>query len=145
RRPFVVTGDRRLATDVWINPAREQRFEARVDARPSQRSFHERVEAERGQMAVVEHDRLPQRDRALVVSGGLDEIEQRPGPFTVALIPRHDARAVERHSLTSYRMKIVTARTARPRGSGAGRGAPASDRAGVWGGAPCEHDHQGQR
>src|SRR5712691_2813356 len=35
-----------------------------------------------------------------------------------------------------FSLRITAARTARPRGSGAGRRGPASDRAGVWGGAP---------
>ena len=37
-----------------------------------------------------------------------------------------------------FSLRITAARTARPRGSGAGCRGPASDRAGVWGGAPRE-------
>src|SRR3981081_3469203 len=38
-----------------------------------------------------------------------------------------------------FSLRITAARTARPRGSGAGYRGPASDRAGGWGGAPREH------
>src|SRR5205823_15082323 len=47
-------------------------------------------------------------------------------------------RRFNEHSVPGYR--ITGARAARPRGSGAGRRGPASDRAGVRGGAPAKKE-----
>ncbi len=52
---------------VRIDASREQRLETLVDARPAQTALHQRVEAEGRQMALVEDDRMAQRDRAAVV------------------------------------------------------------------------------
>ncbi len=50
-----------------IDPAREQPFQPLVDARSAEAFLDERVEAERRQVAVVEHNRMTERDRLAVV------------------------------------------------------------------------------
>ena len=58
-----------------IDASSEQRFKADIDARPTQTALDERVEAERGQMALVKDDRMAQRDRAAVISLLADQVE----------------------------------------------------------------------
>ena len=70
-----------------IDAAREQRFEAGVDARPAERLLHQRVEAERRQVAFVEHDRMAQRDRPAVIRLLGQQVEERARPRAVALVP----------------------------------------------------------
>ena len=53
----------------------------------AQPALHERVEAEGRQMALVEHNRMPQRDRTAVVGVFADQIEKRLRPRAVASIP----------------------------------------------------------
>src|SRR5258708_1513524 len=50
-----------------IDPAGEQSFQPLVDARSAEAFLDERVEAERRQVAVVEHNRMTERDRLAVV------------------------------------------------------------------------------
>ena len=98
RRPRRV-GDRFLRTCrlVRIDPAREERFETAVDARAAERLLHERVEAERWQVAFVEDDRMAQRNRLRVVGLVVDEVEERARSRAVAAIPVDERRAVQRH------------------------------------------------
>ena len=58
---------RRAALLIGIDAAGEQLLESRVDARAPERLLHEGVQAEAGQVTLVEHDRVPQRNRLLVV------------------------------------------------------------------------------
>ena len=67
RRPIVLR----------IDAAREQALEIRVDASLTQRPLDERVEVERGEVAFVEHDRMTERNRPLVIGVRRQEIEQR--------------------------------------------------------------------
>jgi len=48
---------------VRIDATCEERFETRVDAGTAKRLLHKGVEAEPGEMALVEHHGVPQRDR----------------------------------------------------------------------------------
>ena len=48
-----------------------------VDARTAQPTLHERVEAERRQVALVEHDRVAKGDRARVIRLGREQVEER--------------------------------------------------------------------
>ena len=50
---------------VRIDASRKELLEPRVDARTTQPSLHQCVEAERRQMAFIEHDRVSERDRPL--------------------------------------------------------------------------------
>ena len=50
--------------------------------------LHQRVEAERRQVAFVEHDRMAQRDRLAVVRVVGEQIEQRARALAVAPVPR---------------------------------------------------------
>jgi hypothetical protein len=83
---------------VRIDAAGEERFEARVDARAAQPLFHERVEAEAGQMAFIEHDRMPERDRLAVVRLFREQVEQPARPRAVFPVPSDKGRAVNCHS-----------------------------------------------
>ena len=60
-----------------IDAACEQRLEAGVDARATEPAFHERVETEGGEMPLIEHDRLAERDRPDVVRPVIQQIEER--------------------------------------------------------------------
>ena len=71
---------------VRIDAAREQLLELRIDARTAERALHERVEAERRQMAVIEDDRLPQMNRPAVIGLLGEEVEQRTRPLAVAQV-----------------------------------------------------------
>ena len=80
-----------------IDASREERFERRIDARPAERTFDQRVEAECRKVALVEHDRMPQIDRPRVVRLVRYEIEQPLRPRAVARIPIRDECGV-RHT-----------------------------------------------
>ena len=72
---------RRLAI-VRVDATREQPFEAGVDARLAECFLHERIEAERGKVAVVEHDGMAKRNRLTVVGVVRQQTEElaRPCP-----------------------------------------------------------------
>jgi hypothetical protein len=70
-----------------VDASSKQRFEPGIDARTAERAFHERIEAERWQVAFVERDRVPQINRTRVVRGVGDEIEQRGRARPVARVP----------------------------------------------------------
>jgi hypothetical protein len=80
---------------VRVDAAREQLLEAGVDARAPESALHQRVEAERGQVPLVEHDGVPQRDRPLVVGLGRHQVENRPRALAVAGIPGGELFTVE--------------------------------------------------
>ena len=92
-RPFE---RRRAGDDIrGIDPTGEEPLERRVDARASEPFLDERVETERRQMAVVEHDRVAQRDRLAVVGRLIQKIEEAPGTVAVASVPRRERETVE--------------------------------------------------
>ena len=66
---------------VRIDPAREEILQPRIDARAAEPLLDQRVEAEAGQVAFVEHDRMAQRDRAAVVGLFVEQIEERARPL----------------------------------------------------------------
>jgi hypothetical protein len=70
---------------VRVDASREQRFQPRVDAGLAKRLFHERVEAEAREVAVVKHDRMPQVDRTLVIDVLREHVKQRARPVPVVL------------------------------------------------------------
>ncbi len=78
-----------------IDAARKQRFERRVDVRPPETTLHQRVEAEPRQVALVEHDRMPQFDGTAVVRLVTDQIEQPLRTRAVAQIPVDEGLTVE--------------------------------------------------
>src|SRR2546422_3402351 len=80
-----------------IDAAREQHLELRVDAGRSQGGLHQRIEAERGHVAFVEHDGVPERDRVTVVGTLVDqEVEQGAGSLSIAAVPGNESRPVDR-------------------------------------------------
>ena len=66
RRPHISRTLRRVDA-VGIDAAREQQFVVLIDPRLPQRELDERVHRERGQMSIVENDRIAQQDRTFVV------------------------------------------------------------------------------
>ena len=80
---------------VRVDAACEQRLEAWVDARLSERLLHQRVEAESGQMPFVEHQRMAQRDRLSVVGFVGEQIEERFRPLAITAVPLDQLRTVE--------------------------------------------------
>ncbi len=76
-RPIVESIRRRVAGLGRIDPSSEEPFESFVDTRLSERSLHERVEAKRRQVSVVEDDRMTKRDRLAEIHVVDQEIEQR--------------------------------------------------------------------
>ena len=60
-----------------IDATGEERLEVGVDARVAEPAFHERVETEGGEMPLIEHDRLAERDRPDVVRPVIQQIEER--------------------------------------------------------------------
>ena len=86
---------------VRIDPAREDRLQPRIDARSAERLLHERVEAEGRQVPFVEHDRMAQLDRLLVVDVGLEQIEQRPRARAVAPVPGDGGPAIQHLPIVS--------------------------------------------
>ena len=80
-----------------IDAARKQLLEPRVDARAAERFFHQRVEAESREMALVEHDRMTQRDRLRVIRVVCEEVEQRARARAVPAVPCKRRRWVESH------------------------------------------------
>jgi hypothetical protein len=85
----IATGDRGGLL-VRIDAAREDRLEVLVDARVPETLLDQRVDGEAGQVALVEHDRIAQRDRLVEVGGGIEQVEQRARAATRA------AKAIER-------------------------------------------------
>jgi hypothetical protein len=83
---------------VGIDPAREERFQPRVDARAAERLLDQRVEAEPRQVPFVEHNRMAQLDRPLVIDAGVEEIEQRARARAVPPVPG-DGRFAIKHPL----------------------------------------------
>jgi hypothetical protein len=80
---------------VRIDAAGEERLQAGVDAGPPQPLLHERVEAEGGQMPVVEDNRMPERDWLRVVGLVGEQVEDRPRTFAVPAIPGGQPLTVE--------------------------------------------------
>ena len=70
-----------------IDAARKEPLELRIDARAPQAALDQGVDAEGRQVPLVEHDRMPERDRPLVIRVGAHEVEQLPRPLAVQLIP----------------------------------------------------------
>src|SRR3569832_1286325 len=101
-----------------IDAASEERLEAWIDARAAGRFLDERVEAEARQVAVVEHDRMPQIDGALVIRVLGQHREELARPDAVARVPRQRALTVQSHPLIRGR--------GRAGGGGGGRGAGAA-------------------
>ena len=83
---------------VRIDPARENRLEPRIDARSAQRLLHERVEAERRQVPFVEHNRMAQRDRPLVV--GVAASSRSNSARERSRLRRYQAMAASRSSIS---------------------------------------------
>ena len=100
--------------------------------------LEERVDRERGNMAVVEHDGMPERDRALIVGIRRKHFEELPRPGPIVTISLNDLPAInhlgtERRRLRqdiSSRNRLVPALD-RTRTAVAERGA--ANRAGVLG------------
>ena len=82
---------------VRIDAAREHRFEVRVDAGAPEALLHHRVEAECRQVAFIEHERMPQRDRSAVIRLVCDEVEDRSRARAVAAIPVERRGTVQGH------------------------------------------------
>ncbi len=72
---------------VGIDAALEDLFKVRMNPFASQRHLHERVHREDRQVAFVEHDRVAQRDRAVVVGVGRDDVEDLAGARARGAIP----------------------------------------------------------
>ena len=72
---------------MWVDPSREQPFQLRVDARLAEAFLDQRVEAESGQMALVEHDGMAQRDRLAVVRLFREQVEERARARAVPPVP----------------------------------------------------------
>ena len=94
RRPFGRLAAAGGCLAVRIDAAREQALEALVDTRPAERSLHERVEAERRKMALVEHDRVTKRDRPGVIRLGLDDVEEARRALAVPAVPVRERLAI---------------------------------------------------
>src|SRR6185503_8155209 len=73
--------------------------EACIDAGTSERTLDQGIEAERWQMPLVEHERLPEGDRSAVIGVFGDEIEQRARPLAISSV-RGNGRARERVRLS---------------------------------------------
>ena len=80
RRPLVadrrVAGGRGGVRFMWIDAAREQRFEAGVDAGQAEAALDQRVEAEAGQVTLVENDGVAERNRPRIVGLVRQHVEQ---------------------------------------------------------------------
>ncbi len=86
----------------WIDPAREQGLERRIDARFSERLLQERVEAERRQVAFIEDDRMAQLDGPAVVRVLGQQIEQPARPIAVAAIASEEGVAIDREGFDAW-------------------------------------------
>src|SRR5262245_15110948 len=75
RRPLLTAGSTAFVLG-GIDASGKQRLELGIDARTSERALDERVEAECREVALVEHDRMSQIDRPVVVSVLFDQVEQ---------------------------------------------------------------------
>jgi hypothetical protein len=80
---------------VRVDAAREQCLETRVDALLAEATFHQRVEAESGEMTFVKDQWVPQRDRPRVVGLVGDELEERFRALTIARVPIEQMPAVQ--------------------------------------------------
>jgi hypothetical protein len=94
------------ALAVRVDAAREQALEVGVDARTPERLLHQRVHAESWQVALIEHDRVPERDRPRVVGLRPDDVEQRacPPPVLTILVGQRfpvEGRGLDEHGYTS--------------------------------------------
>src|SRR6185503_7670931 len=67
-----------------IDAAREDGLQVLVDPRTAEALLDQRVHREGRQVALVEDDRVAQRDRLVEVGGGVEEIEQRARAATRA-------------------------------------------------------------
>ena len=80
-----------------VDAAREQPFEHRIDAGPAERGLHQRVEAERGHVPLVEDERMSKGDGLAVVRVlVLQEIEQEMGSLAIAAVPRGETVPIDR-------------------------------------------------
>src|SRR4029453_386974 len=79
-----------------IDTSRKQGFEGRIDARTTHRFLHQRIEAERWEVSLVEDDRVPQCNRLAVVRLVYEQIEQGLRAVAVASIPGHQPGAIDR-------------------------------------------------
>ena len=78
-------------------PRSNRRSICRVDARLAEPALQQRNDAERRQVALVEHDGVAERDRTGVVRVGIQEVEQPARSLAVALIPVDEPLAIDRN------------------------------------------------
>src|SRR5439155_9718046 len=72
----VAARDRRRLL-LGIDAAREDRFEMLVDAGTAESLLDQRVDGEGRQVALVEDDRIAQRDWLVQIGGRVEQVEQR--------------------------------------------------------------------
>ena len=78
-----------------IDASREQYLQLAVDPGLPEPSLEQAVDAEGGNVTLVEDHRMSQRNRAVVVRLGLEEIEQRVGALAVLEIRVDDRLTVD--------------------------------------------------
>ena len=71
-------------------------FERRVDARPAQPPLDQRVEAESREVALVEHEWMPQRNGPRVIRLVGHEIEQRLRSRAITRVPVDQLLSIQR-------------------------------------------------
>ena len=95
RRPEVDGRSRGGLRVARVDPAGEQRVQLRIRPLRPQPLAQQAVDGERRYVTVVEHQRMAQRDRLLVVRGRLHEREQRRGAGAVGPVGADEGAAVE--------------------------------------------------
>jgi len=95
-----------LRMNLWvltrIDAAREERLELGVDTGAAECALDERVETEGGQMALVEDNRMPERDRLAVVRALRQQAEELARARTHTVIARDQRRAVDQRRHRQY-------------------------------------------
>ena len=102
RRPCRIAARDGLGFGVGIDAAGKNRFKMLVDAALSEPLLHERIHGKCRQVSFVEHDRVPQRDGAIVVDGFVDQVEERAGAGAAALEAVEDGGSNYGHKSRAY-------------------------------------------
>src|SRR5262249_52025018 len=106
RRPVAANGDargpgrgrpRNGGFALRVDAALKERLVVGIEPGDAEPALEQRVDGERRQMALVEADRVAQRDRPGLVRLGADVVEERRRALAVAKVPGGGRLAVEVH------------------------------------------------
>ena len=85
RRPCRIAACNGDGLGLGVDAAREDRFEVLVDTPLSEPLLDQRIHRKCRQVPFVEDNRIPKRDRPVVIGRVADQVEERPGTGAAAL------------------------------------------------------------